>query len=507
MRQLGVNFYVFYHNLEKMQAVSAGIDDPRFKPVDLNAFPVPAELAVDALTPDQNRALYSEYLGHYQLQVAGTMVGTFTYSIPLKFSREWAESTGVSMFGDPPLPFSTLLNQAFDTEYCYAVELRNPFSMFPHYMEQVHDKFRVGAKSPCELGPFKGSLVVERGAYERFQLWLREVTQYYLANFPWQSSDQPSKFSTSDVAGKDRADLESVAKYRMGLGVVLEQCCAYYFGQIYGDRLLRIGDTIGNATPDPELAAIVDLVKKSNRIVIAFANSNYSDVLRNWVASVRQAGVDNLLIISLDRVTEDICAELKVHTYALTPISDDFPELMRMRVRMFRDLCQLGVDFVNSDLDAMWMKDPLPYLDKLDGDLLIQQGTVQPPYLHEEWGFTLCSGFFLARASRRMELFFKLMLEDDRGDQISLNDVLFRDNVTFTATSTYPVTFRNRIVNMSDEPISGVSDNFSVKVLPHELFQRLVNRSPDAYIKHPQAPKEQSEKLRTLKELDCYFLD
>ena len=506
MRQLGVNFYVFYHDADTVRAVSGEIEDPRFATVNLNAVPLPTELRVPSLAEDENRAIFSEYLGHYTLTPRGTVVGTFTYSIPLKFSKEWAAITKVPMFNEPPLSFEGLLDQAFEHDKCYAVELADPFRTFPHFMHELHDTFRVGPGSLPENGPYKGSVVVERQAYEQFQCWFREVVQHFLKKFPWGEHEELSGFSTSQYSNKSSDELK-LGRYRSGLGVLLEHCVAYYFGQVYRDRLVRIGDVMSRNNPDSDLASIVNLVKKSNTVVIAFANANYDKVLRNWIASVRRVGVNNVLVVALDPEIEQICTNLQIPYYRLEVPPDSFPDLMRARVRMFRDLSAIGVDFINSDLDAIWLRDPREYLSGLQGDLLVSTGTIHPLDFHEEWGFTLCAGFFMSRASEKMRLFYELMLQDDRSDQISMANVLSEDNVDFEVTEAYQKTFRNKIVQFSEIPISGQGDNFDVKVLPHHLFQRLVDDSNDAFVKHPQAPKNQTEKLDCLRELGCYLLD
>lgn len=502
MKQLGLEFFVFYHDQRRLEPVIEGISDARLKPIDLNALALPPELRVEQLDEDANRALFSEYLGHYLLSVKGTMIGTFTYSVPLKFSREWADRTGMPMFGDPPLTFDLLLDRGYEEGNCYGVELSNPFRQFPQFMDEVHEKFRVGPRSRPEVGPYKGSVVVDRRSYEAFQCWLRDLLPYFLVKFPWKQEENPSAYSASQHSGKSDQEVKA-ARYRWGLGVFLEQCLAYYFGQVFRDRLVRIGDAINDNRPDPAFATLVRSVARNNTVIIAFANGQYDLVLRNWVSAARNCGVDNFLVIALDQATEDLCLRLGRPYYRLYIREGDFKELMRARVRMFRDLSALGVDFINTDIDAIWLEDPQPYLQSLQGDILISQGTIQPPDLHERWGFTLCSGFFMSRASERMRLFYELMIEDDRGDQISLNHVLAEDNVQFQATDCYEKTFRNKIVKCSREPIIGRGDNFEAVVLPHHLFQRMVEETTTAYVKHPLAPKSQPEKLQCLRELGC----
>ena len=53
--------------------------------------------------------------------------------------------------------------------------------------------------------------------------------------------------------------------------------------------------------------------------------------------------------------------------------------LTAMRLKLFRVLIDQGFDFMHSDADAFWLRDPRPWLAEQTGyDLLCSQGTDRP---------------------------------------------------------------------------------------------------------------------------------
>jgi len=82
--------YVFYHDENLLSKVKPDANYGNLIFVNLNELPIPEKLKVLALNEEQNRAIYSEYLGLLQIKPKTNMVGVFTYSIPLKFCEEYA---------------------------------------------------------------------------------------------------------------------------------------------------------------------------------------------------------------------------------------------------------------------------------------------------------------------------------------------------------------------------------------------------------------------------------
>ena len=105
--------------------------------------------------------------------------------------------------------------------------------------------------------------------------------------------------------------------------------------------------------------------------------------------------------------------------------------LTPMRVTLFRALAEHGIDFIHSDADAFWLRDPRPWLREQEGhDLLGSQGIGLPKAQYDRHGFVLCAGFFLCRANPRTVRLWSTVEESLAGcpdDQVCLNLALLND--------------------------------------------------------------------------------
>lgn len=463
--------------------------------VDVDSLSVPRELILAELTEPACRAALGEYLCHLEIRPRDGFVAIYTDSVP----------PGDPAVADSSITVASLLELQCRRGYCYGLEVGDPRRLAPGLIEVLQQKFRVGGGTGVHDGPLQGVVIVESTAYQRFQTWFLQVIRFLLEHSRWREyTGAPDGVATR--AHGDDTGASALVRHAPAFRRLLESCVAYYFGQTYGEKLVGVGGLLSERVPDAALKAIVECVAGSKFVVLAFSNKRYLRVLRNWIVAMKRSGVGNFLIIALDEKTRKECARLRVACYKITVDGSNHKQLMRARVRIFRDLTKMRVDFVSSDLDAVWLRDPLPYLESLEGDLLVSQGTVQPPEILKQWGFVLCSGFFASRASEKMRIFYDMMIEDDRGDQISMSHMLLRDNIKFDVAKSYTKTFRDHEISCFRDPVRGRSDNFQVVLLPHHLFQRMVEDTQGAMVVHPLSKKDQADKLRSFRKHGCYFL-
>ena len=100
--------------------------------------------------------------------------------------------------------------------------------------------------------------------------------------------------------------------------------------------------------------------------------------------------------------------------------------LTPMRLKLFRVLIDQGFDFMHSDADAFWLRDPRPWLAEQTGyDLLCSQGTDRPGTQYRTHHIVLCAGFFHCRANARTRALWATVearSSDYPSDQIRLNN-------------------------------------------------------------------------------------
>jgi len=253
-------------------------------------------------------------------------------------------------------------------------------------------------------------------------------------------------------------------------------------------------------------------ITDSNKpLIITFANWPYLNVLLNWMEGLKRLSIDNYIVISFDEKLYHYLVEKKYKTILLKNI-DNLSELWRLRITIFKYLVDKNIDFIHSDADAVWLKNPIPeYYDSFPStDLMISQGTIWPENVQRLWGFVVCCGFFIMRSSPAMKMLWE-KLEDSvlqtGDDQISMNYIIAGENIQWDIQSKYRVVFGKYHLLCSDQVIEGKGDTITVGVLPFKKFPRLHIPDTEPYISHVLTPKESKPKIEMLRKVGAWFLD
>jgi len=164
-----------------------------------------------------------------------------------------------------------------------------------------------------------------------------------------------------------------------------------------------------------------------------------------------------------------------------------------------------GRSVLFSDVDAIWMKNPLHEIGDIDADFIFQPGSF-PENVKKKWGFSVCTGFFFIRSNAQTIIFSDAVHDKfDGDDQRTLNDVLIES---------YDIEWSSRPENWEHcslqngwtKPVFGVcrKTGFSAAALAHSYYQRHAaykETCGHAVICHPNSPKDQEEKFGTLEGL------
>lgn len=194
---------------------------------------------------------------------------------------------------------------------------------------------------------------------------------------------------------------------------------------------------------------LADLVGAAGTpVTLVFGTFGYRSILERWIEHARAVGCRDYRVVCLDdrllRYLREDRAETRAVAYrALLPneprVDIDalkhhgrrLQALTPRRVTLFRELAENGIDFIHSDADAFWLRDPRPWLeDRGHYDLLVSQGTALPSEHSDRHGFVLCAGFFLCRANERTVRLWSAVeaaVADCPDDQVCLNRALLND--------------------------------------------------------------------------------
>ena len=508
---MDITYYIFYHNEEKVKDIRNEINDSRFVFVNLNQLKIPDHLIIEDMPAHLNRALFSEYLGLMSITPQTDLTACFTYSIPKKFSAEWADYTGCHNLFLPEIKFQSLTGAKFDIDCLYAPEFSDPSRDFPDVIRDIHTNFAINENNIPKKGPYKGSFVVDTRVFYDFQKWFETVARHVMRSYPYSNwGKNNSIFSLSAIGNKSDEEIK-IDKFRHGIGDILERAVAYYFGQRYdANKMIKLGDHLYYSRRSDILFELLSRQKRDNRVIVVFSSSMYLDIIRNWLLAVNRLGIHNYLVVSLDKKAYSFMKINNIPSLLMEYNSDNF-DIWTKRLALFGEINDLGVNFFHSDADAVWLRDPLErYFADNETDLIISQGTVWPHDIHAKWGFVLCCGLFYVKSSPKMGDFFKAMLDElagNKDDQASLNRIIDRDDIVWQIDEPYDNFYNGKKFLCSRRSIIGVGKTLRIKVLPHHLFQRVYTKNQDPYVVHPLAAKHSSDTKQALKNAGCYLLE
>ena len=144
----------------------------------------------------------------------------------------------------------------------------------------------------------------------------------------------------------------------------------------------------------------------SNTLIISYGNALYKEIALNWGTALSHLEIDNYLIFSIDEECHEFLEFHGINS-TLHPIPD-LPEKQarggmtkRMGIERFyiiKSLLEEGRDIIYSDLDAVWIKNPLADCANFENDNMVASVVdhkgAWPPKVSKVWGFTLCTGWF-----------------------------------------------------------------------------------------------------------------
>ena len=269
----------------------------------------------------------------------------------------------------------------------------------------------------------------------------------------------------------------------------------------------------------------------NNTVVVAFSNKAFLDMLLNWLVAVHRAGVRNYVVMAMDTETRDLLEARGVPTFLV--VIKHVTALLSVRTVLWSTIAEVGVNFVQTDIDAVWLRNPLlTYFNaQSPHDIVFTQGTVSPPITHDSWGFVLCSGVFFAKATPFGTHMLYQMLENQLLNPLVPRRYTDQDAVNIIVRNAAPkwhvsanggyhlwhnsVKFRC----FTDTIVGHINGtNNTVAIVPYHLFprtifdpssSRLPNLTEPPYVKHFFSVNRERLKLTktsTLRESGLWLL-
>jgi hypothetical protein len=247
---------------------------------------------------------------------------------------------------------------------------------------------------------------------------------------------------------------------------------------------------------------------------VVVASDAYADLLDNWLRHINLLAPDRFLIVAMDGVLEAklLARGLPVGRADFDGTPTDF---WLQRILVWESLVRSGLDIIQSDVDAIWMRDPRDMLSTVcSADLLFSQGTLHPWDGYSLWSFVLCTGFFLIRAGEAANRLFDAWLANpvrlrETDDQAELNTFLVDAGIRWNLAGleSYQEQLQDLPFKCFRDTLVGdcPSLGFRVAMLPHHLFPRLANPGSDAYVRHVLRPADDALRILQLKAAGCWI--
>lgn len=201
--------------------------------------------------------------------------------------------------------------------------------------------------------------------------------------------------------------------------------------------------------------------------IIAFGDSKYKRIAHNWALYLHRHGIENYTIYSLDQDIYDYLVENEINT-ELLPLDIFKGEAhlwsWRKRLKSIFKLLNEGINVLHSDLDAIWLKNPLIFIEK-DYDIVASTGTF-PQNIYEKIGHTLCMGWIYYKSSTIVKQLFENILNKDIQDN-------FDDQKEFN-------------LELFNNP---EYENLKLKTLDQSIVSRKQSHDNNTYVHHPFSQK------------------
>lgn len=248
-----------------------------------------------------------------------------------------------------------------------------------------------------------------------------------------------------------------------------------------------------------------------NPPILLFCDWCYREILDNWLTGAARLKIDNVMIIALDIQLHDYCTQIGIPC-AHVKSTGDLGDLWRLRISVFKYLIDRGIDFIHSDADAVWLRDPLPeyFFGFKELSMLFSQGTIWPSRVQKLWGFVLCCGLFMMRSKPATRKFLEKLDESVQktgDDQVSVNEVLAVDGVNWRLKSRGTLTMKDHTIVFSDHVAIGNHPEMQIGLLPFRKFPRLQIKNDSPYVSHILTPKEAQAKKEVMRKAGLWLLD
>ncbi|XP_051138389.1 uncharacterized protein At1g28695-like [Andrographis paniculata] len=181
---------------------------------------------------------------------------------------------------------------------------------------------------------------------------------------------------------------------------------------------------------------------RNKTVIISFVNKAYVEGNKTTMLDVFLYGFSNgegtrelmkhLLIVAMDGASYKRCRSLRLHCYKLETqgvdfegekvyMSEEFIRMMWRRTLFLGEVLQRGYNFIFTDMDVLWLRNPFPYLTTTEPELDLQISTDKYRSAYPR----VNTGFYMIRSNNKTRaLFHAWYARKDTSPGLKEQDVL-----------------------------------------------------------------------------------
>ncbi|QCE04820.1 rhamnogalacturonan II specific xylosyltransferase [Vigna unguiculata] len=236
--------------------------------------------------------------------------------------------------------------------------------------------------------------------------------------------------------------------------MLIYQCFSYFSNQailrqkepLFDQSNLNKSNT--EACGDTLECALAKASMGNKTVIIAVVNRAYAeqdvesdttmlDIFLNsfWLGEGTRSLIHHILIVAVDQIAYDRCQFLKLNCFRLETdgvdfkgekvyMSQDFVKMMWKRTQFLLEVLKHGYNFIFTDTDVVWLRDPFTMLGKNETeDLQISlDGYLGDPWLQSS---PINTGFYFVRSNKKtISLYEKWYAQKDNSTGKKEQDVL-----------------------------------------------------------------------------------
>uniref|UniRef100_A0A1D1ZMJ5 Nucleotide-diphospho-sugar transferase domain-containing protein n=1 Tax=Auxenochlorella protothecoides TaxID=3075 RepID=A0A1D1ZMJ5_AUXPR len=180
---------------------------------------------------------------------------------------------------------------------------------------------------------------------------------------------------------------------------------------------------------------LVELHASSNHLVVTWSDWDNRDFVRNWVYHLHKAGCSALLVGATDTQLLEWLFEAGIPAFLIEQKSP-------ARVSLLRAFSELGTNVILSDVDAVWLRDPIPFMQMYpDADILASSDAMEHGSPSEKLesstnleGPASLAVLFMRPSARKFIMEWESAIPSDgrSGERAAFNDLFHRELVQLT---------------------------------------------------------------------------